>query len=42
MTIKLLIILAFVPSMIGITIQNDPTGKNLKALIGQSCRAWFG
>jgi hypothetical protein len=42
MTIKLLIILAFVPSMIGITIQNDPTGKNFKALVGQSCRAWFG
>ena len=38
MTIKLLIILAFVPSMLGLTIQNDPTGKNFKALIGQSCR----
>jgi len=38
MTIKLLIILAFVPSMLGITIQNDPTGKNFKALVGQSCR----
>ena len=38
MTIKLLIILAFVPSMLGITTQNDPTGKNFKALVGQSCR----
>lgn len=35
MTIKLLIILAFVPSMLGITTQNDPTGKNFKALVGE-------
>jgi hypothetical protein len=24
--------------MLGLTIQNDPTGKNFKALVGQSCR----
>ena len=39
MTIKLLIILAFVPSLLSITNQNNPSGKNFKALIGQSCRA---
>jgi hypothetical protein len=38
MTIKLLIILAFVQSMLGINIQNDPTGKNFKALVNESCR----
>jgi hypothetical protein len=39
MTIKLLIILAFVPSLLSITNQNNPAGKNFKALLGQSCRA---
>jgi hypothetical protein len=38
MTIKLLIILAFVPSLLSITNQNNPAGKNFKALLGQSCR----
>jgi hypothetical protein len=38
MTTKLLIILAFVQSMLGINIQNDPTGKNFKALVNESCR----
>jgi len=38
MTIKLLIILVFVQSILGINIQNDPTGKNFKALVNESCR----
>ena len=38
MTIKLLIILAFVQSILGINIQNAPTGKNFKALVNESCK----
>jgi hypothetical protein len=38
MTIKLSIILVFVLSMLGLKVQNDLTGKNFKALVGETCK----
>ncbi len=38
MTIKILIFLGFVQSMLGINVQNDLTGKSYKALVGESCK----
>lgn len=38
MTIKILIILSFVQSMLGVNIKNDLTGKSYKALVGESCK----
>lgn len=36
--IKLLTILLFVPSIMGVNVQNDLTGKSFKALIVESCK----
>lgn len=38
MTMKILIFLGFVQSMLGVKIKNDLTGKCYKALVGESCR----
>ena len=35
---KILIILGFVQSMLGVNIKNDLIGKSYKALVGESCK----
>ena len=38
MATKLLIILAIIPLLVGVEVQNDPIGKNYKALVGETCK----
>ena len=38
MTIKVLFILALAPLLVQENVQNNPTGKNFKALVNESCR----
>jgi hypothetical protein len=38
MTIKLAFFIAFLQPMLGIHVQNDPTGKKYKSLVGETCK----
>lgn len=38
MSAKLLIILIYLQTLIGVNVQNDPTGKHFKALVSETCK----